>query len=129
MKQPVWIEEAEALVLHERLLSLDPGASGVRDLGLLKSALARPRHAFAYTENVDIFALSAIYTGGVVRNHPFIDGNKRIGFLIGVLFLELNGYHFSADEESVAQAVIALAGGTLNEQGYTRFLRDHARRK
>ena len=125
MTEPVWIEERDTLALHDRVLALHGGAAGVRDDSLLKSALARPRQHFAYAENADIIHLAAIYTAGIVRNHPFIDGNKRTGFVIGILFLELNGYRFFDSEEAAAQAVLELAAGTLNESGYTAFLRSN----
>ncbi len=129
MKAPVWIEAREALVLHERLLALHGGAAGVRDVGLLESALARPRNRFAYAnEDASIIELAAAYTVGVVGNHPFIDGNKRTGFVLGALFLELNGYQFIASEEDAAEAVLALAAGNLDEPGYAAFLAANARR-
>ena len=126
MKAPVWIDERDALALHDSLLALHGGAAGLRDDGLLKSALARPRQQFAYAESPDIVDMAAAYTWGIVRNHPFIDGNKRTGFVVGILFLELNGYRFSASEEDAAQAVLKLASGNLDEAGYIAFLRAHA---
>ena len=126
MKEPVWIDERDALVLHDRLLALHGGAVGLRDDGLLKSALARPQQHFAYAESPDIVDMAAAYTWGIVRNHPFVDGNKRTGFVVGVLFLELNGYRFNASEEDAAQMVLELAGGNLDEAGYIAFLRAHA---
>jgi death-on-curing protein len=123
VKEPVWIEERDALALHDRLLALNGGAPGVLDETLLKSALARPQQHFAYAENADVVDMAAAYTAAVVRNHPFIDGNKRTGFVLGILFLELNDYRFTALEESATQAVLALAAGTLDEPGYTAFLR------
>lgn len=128
MKEPVWIDERDALALHDRLLALNGGAVGVRDEGLLKSALARPPQHRAYGGSPGIIELAAIYTAGILRNHPFVDGNKRTGFVIGILFLELNGYRFDASEEDAAQAVIALAGGKLDEAGYGAFLRANAAR-
>ncbi len=118
----VWIDEREALILHDRLLVLHGGASGVRDEGLLKSALARPQQHAAYADAPDPVHLAAVYTAGVVKNHPFIDGNKRTGFVLGVLFLELNGYRFTASQEDAANAVLALAAGQMDEQGYAVFL-------
>lgn len=118
----VWIDEREALILHDRLLVLHGGASGVRDEGLLKSALARPQQHAAYADAPDIVQLAAVYTAGIVKNHPFIDGNKRTGFVLGVLFLELNGFHFTATQEDAANAVLALAAGRMDEQGYAIFL-------
>ena len=126
MTEPVWIEERDALALHDRLLALHGGAAGVRDVALLQSALARPRQVAAYARTPGIIDMAAAYTAGIVRNHPFIDGNKRTGFVVGVLFLELNGYRFTASEEDAAQAVLGLASGTLDEQGYAAFLRENA---
>lgn len=123
MNDPVWIDEREALVLHERLLVLHGGAGGIRDEGLLQSALARPQQHAAYAETVDIVFLAAIYTVAVVKNHPFVDGNKRTGFVLGILFLELNGYAFTATQEDAANAVLALAAGEMDEQGYAAFLK------
>jgi len=128
VKEPVWIDERDALALHDRLLALHGGAAGLRDDGLLKSALARPQQHFAYAESADIVNLAAVYTAGIVRNHPFVDGNKRTGFVVGILFLELNGYRFTATEEDAAQAVLALAAGHLDETGYSAFLRANAKR-
>lgn len=123
MSEPVWIDERDALVLHDRLLALHGGAAGLRDDGLLKSALARPLQHLAYGGKVDPIDLATAYTAGIVRNHPFVDGNKRTGFVLGILFLELNGYRFAASEEVATQAVLELAAGTLDEPGYTAFLR------
>jgi death on curing protein len=117
------------LAIHDRLLALHGGASGLRDQGLLESALARPRQHYAYADSPDLLEMAALYTAGVVRNHPFVDGNKRTGFVIGVLFLELNGSKFTASEEDATQAVASLAAGTLNEAGYSSWLRENVRRK
>lgn len=123
MTEPLWLEEWDALVLHDRLLALHGGAAGVRDDALLQSALARPQQIHAYADAPDLLDLAAAYTAGIVRNHPFIDGNKRTGFVVGILFLELNGYRFTASEADAAQAVLELAAGTLDDAGYTNFLR------
>jgi len=128
-KEPLWIDERDALAIHDRLLALHGGAAGLRGEGLLESALARPRQHHAYAGTSDIVELAALYTAGIVRNHPFVDGNKRSGFVIGVLFLELQGFDFKATEEDAAQAVMALAAGTLDESGYAAWLRANARRK
>lgn len=123
MTEPIWIDERDAFALHDRLLALHGGAVGVRDEGLLSSALARPQQQYTYAEAPDFIDFAAAYTTGVVRNHPFVDGNKRTGFVIGILFLELNGYCFTASEEDAAHAVLALAAGKLDESGYSAFLR------
>jgi death on curing protein len=129
MKKPVWIDERDAIALHSRLLALHGGAEGLRDRGLLQSALARPQQQYAYAETSDMIDMATAYTAGIVRNHPFVDGNKRTGFVVGILFLELNGYRFAASEEDAAQAVLKLADGTLDEADYNAFLRGNAVRK
>ena len=91
--------------------------------------MARPRQHQAYAEAPDIVEMAALYTAGLVRNHPFVDGNKRTGFVIGVLFLELHGFDFKASEEDATQAVMALAAGTLDEAGYAAWLRLNAKRR
>lgn len=126
MKEPVWIDERDTLALHDRLLALHGGAASLRDNGLLKSALARPQQHFAYGESPDIVDMATAYTAEIVRNHPFVDGNKRTGFVVGILFLELNGHSFTASEEDAAQAVRALAARNLDEPGYGAFLRANA---
>jgi len=126
--EPLWLEERDALALHDRLLALHGGAAGLRDDALLQSALARPQQIHAYADASDLRDLAAAYTAGIVRNHPFIDGNKRTGFVVGILFLELNGYRFTASEADAAQAVLELAAGTLDEAGYTNFLRANSQR-
>src|SRR5258708_28634244 len=103
MRELVWIEERDALALHNRLLALDGGLPGVRDAGLLQSAFPRPRQLHAYGDKPHVIDMAAAYTAGIIRNHPFIDGNKRTGFLVCVLFLELNGLYFTSTEESPPQ--------------------------
>jgi len=129
VKAPIWIDERDALTLHDRLLALHGGAAGLRDDGLLKSALARPQQHIAYAESADIIDMATAYTAGIVRNHPFVDGNKRTGFVVGILFLELNGYHFRAREEDAAQAILELAAGNVDETGYASFLRANVKRE
>jgi death-on-curing protein len=125
----IWLDERDALAVHDRSLLLHGGAAGLRDAGLLASALARPRQLQAYGEDVDVVDLAAAYTAGLVRNHPFVDGNTRTGFVIGILFLELNGARFSASEEAATQAVLGLASGTVDDAGYAAFLRENSRRE
>jgi death-on-curing protein len=121
----IWLGEAEALAVHDRSLTLHGGAPGLRDAGLLKSALARPRQLAAYGEGVDVVDLAAAYTCGLVQNRPFVDGNKRTGFVVGVLFLELNGMRLTASEAEATHAVLGLASGSLNEAQYAAFLREN----
>ena len=128
-KEPLWIDERDALAIHDRLLALHGGRVGLRDRGLLESALARPRQHYTYARNPDIIEMAARYTAGIVRNHPFVDGNKRTGFVIGVLFLELHSFDFKASEVDATQAVMALAAGRLDETGYTAWLRENVTRR
>ncbi len=123
MSEPVWIDERDALALHDRLLALDGGTVGVRNASLLESALARPRQLYAYGDRPDVLDMATAYTTGIVCNHPFADGNKRTGFLAGVLFLEMNGYRFTATEEAAATAVLGLAAGTLDEIEFAALMR------
>ncbi len=125
MTDPTWIEEPEVLAIHDRLLALHGGAPGVRDEGLLQSALARPLQLAAYGGDLDLIDMASAYTAGILKNHPFVDGNKRTGFVIGILFLEFNGCRFTAAEDAAAEAVMALAAGTLDEANYAAFLRDN----
>ena len=127
MSEPSWIDDELVLAIHNRQLIEHGGAEGLRDESLLQSALGRPRNHFAY-ESTDIVELAAKYTAGIVQNHPFVDGNKRTGFVVGVLFLELNGYRFTAREEAAAQAVLELAAGTLEEKSFCEFLRANSKR-
>ena len=122
MSEPVWIDYALLLALHDRLLAEHGGAAGLRDEALLRSALSRPLNHIAYA-NSDIIELAAKYTAGILQNHPFVDGNKRTGFVIDVLFLELNGYRFVASEESAAQAGLDLGAGAIDERAFCEFLR------
>jgi death on curing protein len=132
-KEPLWIEERDALAIHDRLLALHGGATGLRDRGLLQSALARPRQHHAYADASDVIEMAALYTAGIIHSHPFVvpfnGGNKRTGFVIGVLFLELHGFDFTASEADATQGVMALAAGTLDEAGYTGWLRENAKRR
>ena len=124
----VSIGERDALILHDALIARFGGREGLRDEALLQSALVRAPQRLAYGKNIDVIDMAAVYAAGLVGNHPFVDGNKRTGFLVGILFLELNGYRVTASEEEAAQAVLGLASGALDEFGYAAFLRAHARK-
>jgi death-on-curing protein len=127
MKEPQWLLRETVLALQERLLAEFGGLGGVRDAGLLDSALARPQQLFAYGQP-NLSDLAAAYAFGLVRNHPFLDGNKRIGFASAILFLELNGLRFSAPEAEATLKTLALAARELGEAGYAAWLREHSRR-
>jgi death on curing protein len=122
--EPVWLTDDLPLALHERLVADFGGLAGVRDLGLLESAMARPRQIAAYG-NADIVGLAAAYATGVVRNHPFIDGNKRVGFMLAYIFLVRNGCQLTASEAAATRAVLDLASGALTEQAFTQWLADN----
>jgi death-on-curing protein len=128
-KEPVWIDERDVMAIHDRLLALHGGAVGLRDQGLLQAALGRPRQHHAYSASADLLKLAGIYISAIVQNHPFVDGNKRAGFVAGVLFLELNGFDFTASEEDAIQAVFSLASGAIDETGFIDWLRSNVRRK
>ncbi len=127
MREPVWIEARDALALHDRMIAMFGGAAGLRDQSLLLSALARPQQTLAYSDGAGIIELAAALISAIVRNHPFSDGNKRTGFVLGVLFLELNGYRFTASEEDAATAIINLAAGTLDEIGLIAFMKENVK--
>lgn len=124
MTEPIWIANLEVLAIHDRQLAEHGGAAGIRDIGLLESAIARPQQLHAYGDP-DIFDLAAAYTFGIVRNHPFVDGNKRTGFITGILFVELNGRRFTASEPDATQAVLDLAIGEMSEGEFAAWLRDN----
>src|SRR5438309_8291259 len=115
MKEPLWLNREDALAAHGMMLSQHGGLEGVRDEGLLESALAKPKNRFAYG-SPSIPEMAASYAAGIVLNHPFLDGNKRAGFLVGAAFLELNGFEFFADEANVVERTLALAAGAITEE-------------
>jgi death-on-curing protein len=123
VNQPRWLGERTVLAIHARHLRRFGGAPGLRDKGLLDSALARPRNVHAYGEG-DLFTLAATYAGGIMRNHPFVDGNKRTAFLAAALFLQKNGFRLVAPEAEAVVMTLALASGELPEAGYAAWLRD-----
>ena len=127
MKEPVWVRRDVVLAFHESLLAEHGGSAGIRDEGLLDSALGKPLNLLAYGKPT-LFDLSASYGLGLVKNHPFIDGNKRIGFAIATLFLELNGIVFHAAEVDVVLRTLALAAGEMTEAAYAEWLKANSKR-
>ncbi len=123
MTEPVWLPVELVLAIHERQLRRFGGPSGVRDLAALESALGGPRNRWVY-EQGDLAALAAAYAFGVARNHPFVDGNKRMALLALTVFLGLNGIDFVADEAEAAVIFRDLAAGLVNEEGLARWIRD-----
>lgn len=122
----IWIVDAVVLAIHEAQLAEHGGISGIRDEGLLASALARPLNLEAYGENPDAAALAAACAFGIARNHPFPDGNKRTAFVVMELFLELNGWVLEAKDADCISTMLALASGDLGEEGLAAWLRTHA---
>lgn len=122
MKEPVWLDHADCLAIHEIMLTQHGGLAGVRDQGLLESALAKPQNLFAHGSPT-LAEMAASYAAGIILNHPFLDGNKRTGFMVAATFLELNGLVFTASEESVVEKTLALAAGKLKASGYAAWLK------
>ena len=123
MSEPRWLREEEVRITHERQLAKFGGAPGIRDAGALQSALDRPRNKWAY-EDADLVALAAAYAFGIARNHPFVDGNKRVAFLAMSGFLRLNGLGFAPPQPEATAMILGLAAGEIDEMGLTRWIRD-----
>lgn len=121
MREPAWIEKEDALAFHNALLARFGGLAGIRDEGLLESALHRPKQIFHY-ENAGIFTLAGVYAEGIVKNHPFLDGNKRAGLMAAALFLECNGFRFHAPEEEAVLETLALAAGESSATAFALWL-------
>ncbi|MFM9970853.1 MAG: type II toxin-antitoxin system death-on-curing family toxin [Burkholderiales bacterium] len=116
MVEPIWVLDEVVPAIHQRQLAEHGGNEGIRDAGLLASALSRPKHQFAYGgDAVSIFSLAAAYAFGLARNHPFLDGNKRTAFVVSLLFLHINGYKLVVSQEEKYQTYLSLAAGTLEE--------------
>jgi death on curing protein len=124
MTEPEWLDIAIVLDVHAEQLALFGGADGVRDPGLIESALGWPRHKFAYGES-DLAALAAAYAFGIARNHPFVDGNKRTAFASMIVFLGLNGIDFDVPPPDATAMIMALAAGEVSEESLTRWIRDN----
>ncbi|MFN2335064.1 MAG: type II toxin-antitoxin system death-on-curing family toxin [Wenzhouxiangellaceae bacterium] len=128
MNEPVWLSVELIERVHDRQLAEHGGPSGVRDRGMLESALGRPLQKFAYGGlNIDLPVLAAAYAFGLARNHPFVDGNKRTVAVACELFLELNGYLLVAADEDLYPVFAALAAGDLPEDQLAEWLRHHSR--
>ncbi len=121
MNEPVWITREDCLAYHESLLERFGGLSGIRDESLLDSALNRPKHLLTYGKP-SIFQMAASYAHGIVKNHPFLDGNKRAGFIAAALFIETNGFRFQAPEEEAVLETLSLAAGETSEEAYAAWL-------
>jgi death-on-curing protein len=121
MTEPLWVSIDDVLAFHTLLLSRFGGIDGVRDKGLLESALHRPQQLFHY-QSPSIFDLAAVYAHGLVKNHPFLDGNKRTGFTVAGLFLEFNGWFLHAPETEAVLQTVALAAGGISAEDFAMWL-------
>jgi death-on-curing protein len=126
MKEPLWLTRAIAIATHDMMLAQHGGLAGVRDEGLLESALTKPQNKFAYG-SPSLAEMAASYAAGIIHNHPFVDGNKRTGFVLAATFLEINGHDFSADELHAIERTLALAANAISEKEYARWLADNSR--
>ena len=124
MNEPEWLDVNIMLDVHAEQLALFGGPDGVRDLGLLESALARPINKFAYGET-DLPSLAAAYAFGVAKNHPFVDGNKRAAFAAIMVFLGLNGIDFAPPPEEATVMILSVAAGEVDEESLARWIRDN----
>jgi death on curing protein len=122
-QQWIWVTSDVALAVHAEQIAEHGGGEGVRDAGLVESALARPQNLVAYGEP-DAAALAAAYAFGIARNHPFVDGNKRTAAVISETFLVLNGFTLAASDAELVVAFLALAAGELNEEQVAEWFRE-----
>jgi death-on-curing protein len=122
MPEPVWMEEADTLVAHDMELAAHGGMEGLRDAGMLDSALARPKNLLAYADSApSLCALAAAYAFGISSNHPFADGNKRMALVVSFAFLEVNGMEVIASQEDAFLTILGLAAGELSEEQLARW--------
>ena len=122
-----WLTKDLILAIHDEQLAEHGGRPGIRDLGLLESALARPMNRAAYAEPT-VFDFAAVYAFGIIRDHPFVDGNKRVAFLTAALFLLDNGFEITAKDEAIIAAVLSLADGAIDEPTFALWLADNTAR-
>jgi death-on-curing protein len=127
VKRWIWLDAADVAAYHTEAIAAHGGRAGLRDRGLLESALARPRNLSAYGDPT-AFDLAAAYAFGLTRNHPFVDGNKRVALITCVTFLELNGWRFVAAEEDAVVAFLGLAAGRTTERQFSRWLESSSRK-
>jgi death-on-curing protein len=128
MKEWVWVARSVVVALHDEQLAEHGGGAGLRDEGLLDSALARPRNLLAYG-TPDVIDLAAAYAYGIAKNHPFVDGNKRTAAVVMELFLDLNGHALTADDGSLVATILSLADGSLSEAALAQWLRANSKRR
>ena len=128
-REPKWIDKRALLLLHEESLAMFGGARGMRDEGLLDSALARPVNKFLYEKVTDLASLAAAYGFGIAKNHAFVDGNKRAAYLAMGLFVALNRRRLRPDQVDAIQTILELAAGDLDEAGLAKWISANLRSK
>ncbi len=124
MSEPFWLTSQIVIAIHDEQLAIHGGAGGMRDEGMLESALDRPRNRWAY-EQAELPELAAAYAFGIARNHPFVDGNKRTSLLALYTFLGVNDIDFIVPEADAAAMILSLAAGEVSEQSLARWIRDN----
>jgi death on curing protein len=124
MSEPEWLTVYMVVAIHDEQLAIHGGSSGLRDAGLLESAIGRPRNKWAY-ESAELAELAAAYGYGIARNHPFVDGNKRTALLAIFTFLGINGIEFIVPEAEAVAMMLSLAAGEVSEESLTRWIRDN----
>src|ERR1700742_434803 len=124
LKEPLWVSYEQAIAIHSRQLRRFGGASGLRDEGMLRSALERPINKWRY-EQPDLAELAAAYAFGLAKNHAFVDGNKRIAFMAMMVFLRKNEVRFAPAQAHATKIIMALAAGEVSEASLTRWIRDN----
>ena len=125
MTEPFWLSPSAVLAVHDRMIARFGGSEGIRDKGLLDSALARPQNLYHYETCRDLPRLAAAYAAGLIQNHPFVDGNKRSGFIAAYMFLDLNGATLRADEVSATSMTLSLAASELDELAYAQWISEN----
>lgn len=129
MKTPRWINPHALVLLHAEALAEHGGFAGLRDLAAFESAVARPRHIHQYEKHADVPRFAAAYAYGIIKNHPFNDGNKRAGFIAAILFLNLNGFEFIGADAETIKTIFALAASALSEREFVEWLRLRSKRQ
>lgn len=127
MTEPIWLARADVDAIHSRQLARFGGQYGIRDDTAIESALARPQQKWHYAEERDIIPLAASYAFGFTRNHGYVDGNKRVGFVAMAIFLDLNEWELEVDEADVIRTMLALADGRLSESELATWVQTHVR--
>lgn len=128
MIEPAWISQEECLAFHSMLVANFGGADGIGDEGKLLAALERPKNQYHY-EEADILKLAATYASGIVKSHPFLDGNKRNALMVCQIFIESNGHRFNATEEEAAVQILALANSRLSDEELTAWLKANCKER